>query len=123
MPVFSWDVIDEYLAMYKGWEMGRLNDLKVIHHRETGTETGQFRYSMKMGDFCYKIGYDPFLTLLRSLRRIFDNKLNIISGIGIWAGYIKAFNSKKLLNKEHRNFIRRFQYNRIKRMFGKILKF
>ena len=112
---YAWDVIDEYLAMYYGWEIKRINDLKVIHHRETGKETGQFLLSLKMGNFCYKIGYDPFLTFLRSLRRTFDTKINLINGIGIYIGYLEALFSEKLLLKEHRKFVRKFQYNRIKK--------
>jgi len=114
MPVYSWDVIDEYLAMYFGWRIKRINTLKVIHHRETGKETGQFLFSIRMGDFCYKIGYDPFLTILRALKRTFDVK-NAVYGLGILVGYMKAISSEKLLQKEHRKFVRKFQYKRIKK--------
>ena len=113
MPVFGWDGIDEFLAMFHGWELGRLNNLEVIHHRVTGSETGQFLLSQKIGDYCFKIGYDPFLVFLRSIQRSFGIKLNLISGFGVWVGYLKAFSSKKLLFKRQRKFIREFQYKRI----------
>ena len=115
MPVFGWDGIDEFLAMYYNWELRTLNDLKVVHHRVTGKETGQFLFSMKIGNYCYKIGYDPFLTLLRSLRRAFGTKLNLFSGAGVLIGYFKALFSGKLLQKDQRKFIRKFQYKRIKK--------
>lgn len=115
METFGWDGIDEFLAMYHGWELKRLSNLKVIHHRETGKETGQFLYSIKIGDFCYKIGYDPFLLFLRSLNRAFSANINLISGIGVFGGYLKAiFSTPKILTKEQRMFIRHFQYSRIK---------
>ena len=117
MPVLGWDGIDQFLAMYYGWELKRLNNLKVIHHRETGKETGQFLRSLRAGDFCYKIGYDPFLTFLFSLKRVTDEKWNvknIINGIAVFIGYTGSLFSKKLLLKEHRKFIREFQYQRIK---------
>ena len=112
---YAWDVIDEYLAMYNGWEVKKIEFLKVIHLRESGKETGQFRLSLKMGKFCYKIGYDPFLTFLRSIRRTFDTKINLLNGLGIFIGYLEAIFSEKLLLKEHRKFVREFQYRRIKR--------
>jgi len=120
---YSWDVIDEYLAMYNGWEIKRINDLKVIHHRETGKETGQFLVSLKMGKFCYKIGYDPFLTFLRSIRRAFDTKINIFNGFGILIGYVIALFSEKLLLKQHRKFVREFQYGRVKKRLKDLLVF
>ena len=123
MPVPGWDGIDQYLAIYHGWELKRLNDLKVIHHRETGKETGQFLLSLTTGNFCYKIGFDPFLTFLRALRRSFNKKINLIYGIGVLIGYITAFFSGKLLTKEHRKFIRQFQYKRIKTKIQDLFNF
>jgi glycosyltransferase involved in cell wall biosynthesis len=121
-PVYSWDVIDEFLAMYFGWKLKRLTNLKAFHHRETGAETGQFLYSIRMGDFCYKIGYDPFLAILRALKRTFDAK-NVVYGFGILVGYVKAIPSKKLLQKEHRKFVREFQYRRFKKEFKSLFSF
>lgn len=117
MPVFGWDGIDEFVSMYYGWELKKLNELKVIHQRKTGEETGQFFYSMRIGDFCYKIGYDPLLVMLRSYKRTVGTKIDFLSGIGVLVGYFKAFFSPKMLLKEQRKFIRSFQYRRIKELF------
>ncbi len=115
VPEFGWDGIDEFLAMYYGWKIKVIKDLQVIHHRKTGEETGQFKYSLKMGKFCYKIGYDTILTLLRATKRILATKINFLNGLGILIGYANAiFTEKKLLQENQRKFIKKFQYRRIK---------
>ena len=115
MPVFGWDGIDEFLAMYYGWELKVINDLQVIHCRKTGEETGQFKYSVSMGKFCYNIGYDPILLFLRATNRVLATNYNLINGLGALVGYTYAiFAEKKLLQKNQRKFIRKFQYKRIK---------
>ena len=114
MPVFGWDGLDEFLAMYHGWEVKVINDLQVIHHRPTGEETGQLKYSLKIGNLCYKIGYDPILTLLRAVKRAITAKKYLRNIAAVLKGYLTAlFLEKKLLTKDQRKFIRKFQYKRL----------
>lgn len=124
MPVLGWDGIDQFLAMYHGWELRRLNELKVIHHRKTGEDAGQYLRSLRAGIYCCIIGYDPLLTLLHSLKRTFNKKLNLIHIIVVIIGYLSKLFSEKLLKKEQRKFIRKFQYKRIKmKLLNETLKF
>jgi len=114
-PVLGWDGLDEFTAMSLGWKIKRLDELVVIHHRVTGTETNQIYYSIKIGSFCYNFGYDPLLTILKDVSRGIRVKPYLITGFYVIYSYIKCVihNEEKYVEPEIRKFVRKFQYGRI----------
>lgn len=120
-PVLGWDGIDEFTAMYYGWEVKVIDNLIVIHHRPTGYETGKLKHGYIAGKIPYVMGYGPFLTLLRSTKIGIFEKPYILKGIAMYFGFLVSFIRKdeQPINKSIMKFIRKFQYNRIK---TKILK-
>jgi len=114
-PLMGWDGLDEFLAMYNGFEVKVLKELVVIHHRVTGTETGQLNYSKKIGKYCYDFGYDPLLTFFRAVKDGLSRKPYVLSGGYLFFFYcIYLFKGKeKLIEPSIRKYIRKFQYNRI----------
>lgn len=122
---YGWDGIDEFESLYRNWKIKILNDLVVIHHRTTGKNTGQLKYSFKTGELSYCLGYDPFLALLRAIKRGWLTPPYILTGIITYAGYLIAFikKSERKVGVEVRKFIRDFQYLRIKRKLLKMVLF
>jgi glycosyltransferase involved in cell wall biosynthesis len=112
---FGWDGIDEFFLLEKGWKLKVLDELIVIHHRIMGTETGQNKYSFRMGKLCYHLGYGFLLTLFRAAKRAISVNPLIINGFFVVFGYFAGvFTEDELkLPKSTKKFIRHFQYRRI----------
>jgi len=112
---FGWDGIDEFLLLEKGWKLKVLDNLIVIHHRVMGTETGQNKYSFRMGILCYHMGYGFLLTLFRAAKRAISINPLLINGFFVVFGYFAGIFAEDELKlpKSTKKFIRHFQYRRI----------
>jgi biofilm PGA synthesis N-glycosyltransferase PgaC len=65
------DTVAEVMARMIGWEVKSFPEIKVIHHRRTGTE-GQSIYSarFRMGQQDYFLGYHPLFEIAKCVYRI-----------------------------------------------------
>ena len=89
------DAYMEILARMMGWEVQTLAELKVYHHRPTGTSMGSLsRANLRNGKMFYTLGYSPFFLLVRCFYRIFDKPVLIGSILNI-IGYFTAFIKKE----------------------------
>jgi glycosyltransferase involved in cell wall biosynthesis len=117
-PLQNWDFLDQMKAMSLGWEV-RILPLEVLHHRRTSSLINRgLRFSFDKGGVYYKDGYDFFLILLRFIPHGTHTKPYIISGFPMLAGFIASWikRSEKDVDPELEKFIRKFQYNRIKKV-------
>ena len=86
----GWDTIDEVKANMLGWKTYSFSDLKLIHHRLTGTADGLLRDRVKHGKVCYVSGYHPLFVLATCFYRI-ARKPYLIGSAAVLYGYLKAY--------------------------------
>jgi glycosyltransferase involved in cell wall biosynthesis len=113
-----WDGIDEMKAMSLGWKVEIL-DLEVKHHRERSTIINRgFSSSRNAGKQYYKHGYDLFLAFCRSVTYGMRTKPYFLTTFGFLSGYFSDWRKKspKSVTPELETFIRKYQYNRIKKI-------
>ena len=85
------DAYMEIMARMMGWDVQTLIDLKVHHHRLTGTGMGSLlKANFKSGKMFYTLGYLPLFHLIRCFYRILDKPILIGSLLNIM-GYFWAF--------------------------------
>lgn len=85
------DAYMEIMARMMGWDVQTLSELKVLHHRPTGTSMGSLlKANFRKGEMFYTLGYSPIFFLVRNFYRIFDKPILIGSMLNI-IGYISAF--------------------------------
>jgi len=126
----GWDGLDQYMALFKGWEI-RILPLQVLQLRETTSHKKNLRLSFKLGFSYYKNGQSFLIAFLSSIARSFSS--SIFNGPAFMFGFLWA-----LINRENKNvdddlskFIRYIQSKRIieriedilKRMFFDLRKF
>lgn len=89
------DAYMETMARMMGWEVQTITELKVLHHRPTGTGMGSLsKANFRSGKMFYTLGYSPIFLLVRCFYRIFDKPVLIGSILNIF-GYFSAFIKKE----------------------------
>jgi glycosyltransferase involved in cell wall biosynthesis len=86
----GWDTLDEVKANMLGWETKSFPDLKIIHHRYTGTADGVWRNAVKFGRANYVSGYHPIFMLVKCLKRFFQ-KPYLVGSLGLFYGFATGF--------------------------------
>jgi glycosyltransferase involved in cell wall biosynthesis len=114
LPIFAWDGLDVYKAMYNGWETRTFYDLEVNH---LGISRMMDRHqtiekAMLMGKSFYQRGYPVEFVLLKSISFL---KISFKQQKSFLKGYFKAKNEniQQFVSKEEKKFIRNFQIKRI----------
>lgn len=57
-------------ARMKGWKVEAVPELKIFHHRRTGTGQHPIRNAFRSGQMDYSFGSDPVFEVLKCLRRV-----------------------------------------------------
>ena len=114
LPSPGWDTLDEVKANMLGWKTRCFNDLKLIHHKETGSADGKWGAWVKNGRGSYISGYHPLFMIFRCLKRSFKKPV-LIGGLGILYGFISGYFEKipQVDDKPLISYLRRQQMNRI----------
>jgi len=115
IPIYGWDGIDDYKAMFRGWETRTFFNLEVEH---LGKEKDLKRHN-DLGIFTlkgvsyYRRGYSVIFAILRGIKFQLEN--GGFKGIAFLKGYFQSFmkNYPKVVSKEEQTFIRRFQRKRL----------
>jgi biofilm PGA synthesis N-glycosyltransferase PgaC len=110
----GWDTLDEVKANMLGWETHSFVDLKLIHHKYTGSADGRWGGWVKNGRANYISGYHPVFMMLKCIRRMFKKPV-LVSALGLLYGFVSGYfkgipqvNDRALIN-----YLRRQQMNRI----------
>ncbi len=89
------DAYMETTARMLGWDVQTFAELKILHHRPTGTGMGSLsKANLRSGKMFYTLGYSPIFLLVRCFYRIFDKPVLIGSFLTI-LGYSSAFIKKE----------------------------
>jgi glycosyltransferase involved in cell wall biosynthesis len=112
----GWDTIDEVKANMLGWKTYSFEELRLIHHRFTGTAEGLLRDCVKRGVVCYTCGYHPLFLIASCFFRL-ARKPFIVGSFAIVYGFIKCHftGTKQVDDSELINYLRAQQ---LRRLFG-----
>jgi biofilm PGA synthesis N-glycosyltransferase PgaC len=105
----------EITAKMKGWEIEAFPDLKIFHHRPTGTGGGLLRYRFRQGKMDYVLGSDPLFEFLKCFHRLGDSPL-LIGGIARALGFSGSWISREKLqvSPEFADYLRKEQRLKIR---------
>jgi len=86
----GWDTLDEVKANMLGWSTRTFSNLKVAHHRATGSANGVWQNAVKVGAWSYISGYHPLYVLARCGRWSLE-KPYIVGAVGLFYGYFNGY--------------------------------
>lgn len=86
----GWDTIDEVKANMLGWRTHSFPELRLIHHRFTGSAEGLLRDRVKLGVACYTSGYHPLFLLAKCVSRL-AQKPYVAGSVAIAYGFLKGY--------------------------------
>ena len=110
------DTAAQISARLKGWEVKRFIELKVLHHRPTGTGAGKlWRARFREGVRDYMLGYHFAYLMVKSLGRILEKPFLFGSVLRLFGYCLAALSGeKKPVSPDFIRFHRREQINRLK---------
>jgi glycosyltransferase involved in cell wall biosynthesis len=118
-PLFGWDGLDEYQAMYYGWKTRTFFDLEVNHLGKIRalSRENQKNLSFAIGQSLYSRGYPVEFIIIKLI------KVLVTKGKGhatmLYNGYFAKQNKRKIISKQEERFIRKIQYLRLIDKFTK----
>jgi biofilm PGA synthesis N-glycosyltransferase PgaC len=89
-PAPGWDTFDEVKANRLGWTTRSFGDLRLTHHRWTGTAEGIWVGLVKNGRANYVCGYHPLFMLGKCIRRVLHRPY-ILGSIALSYGFITGY--------------------------------
>ncbi|MEW6681747.1 MAG: glycosyltransferase family A protein [Nitrospirota bacterium] len=89
----GWDTLDEVKANMLGWKTYSFNELRLIHHKYTGSADGTWGNSVKNGRANYIAGYHPVFMLLKCIKRAYE-KPYLISALGLLYGFVTGYTKR-----------------------------
>ena len=112
----GWDTIDEVKANMLGWNTYSFPELRLVHHRLTGTADGLLQDRIKLGLACYVSGYSPVFLIAKCLSRL-AHKPYVTGSLAIGYGFIKGYWSR-MPRVNDKQLIRYLRSQQIRRLFG-----
>jgi biofilm PGA synthesis N-glycosyltransferase PgaC len=89
VPALGWDGVDEWKAFTLGWEVQSFPELKVLHHRITGTATGSLKSRIEQGYGAHYMGYHPLFIIARGIWYMFMRPY-LVGGMVMMIAYFLA---------------------------------
>jgi glycosyltransferase involved in cell wall biosynthesis len=104
----------EIRARRKGWHVRTLPELKVMHHRITGSAESMLRHRFREGKMDFSVGSHPVFELLKCARRLPEHPVGI-GAIARLAGYFTSHlgSDEPLVSPETVDFLRKEQLDKI----------
>ena len=113
------DAYMEIKARMYGWEVQTVPDLKVFHHRRTGTGMGNLVHAnIRKGKMFYTLGYQPLFYFVRTLYRIIDKPYLLGSVLNIYGYFLASLSKEERPGKnDFIDFVRNEQKGRLRSLF------
>jgi glycosyltransferase involved in cell wall biosynthesis len=110
----GWDTIDEVKANMLGWQSYSFSELRVLHHRLTGTADGLVRDRVKHGVACYVSGYHPLFLAASCVSRLIQ-KPYIAGSLAVCYGFLKGYWTRmpRVNDKKFITYLRKQQLKRL----------
>lgn len=108
----------EVMARMKGWRVESFPELKVFHHKPTGTGAGVLKYWYQQGRMDFSLGSDPLFAMIKCLRRVCV-KPYVAGALARLAGFAWACrqNEERPVPVEFVKYLRKEQRARLFRPF------
>lgn len=115
-PIYGWDGLDEYQAMYYGWKTRTFFELPVNHlgKKRAINREKQLWLAKAKGKSLYQRGYPIEFVVGRFLMLVLKSKLK--TAICFLKEYLKLYfvkNNLQIVTNNEKKFIRKIQYLRI----------
>jgi len=110
----GWDTVDEVKANQLGWSTQSFPDIKLLHHRQSGTRWGAWGFSILDGEADYTVGYLPLFFGLKCVRHIVNTPF-LLRSIGMAYGYLRSMAQgvPRVNDPAFVEYLRRQQFRRI----------
>ncbi len=110
----GWDTVDEIKANQLGWITRTFPDLRLVHHRASGTVWGAWGNAVNDGEADYIVGYHPLFFCLKCARHVF-NFPYVIRSLGIAYGFLRGIvrRTPQIGDRELRAYVRNQQLRRL----------
>ena len=104
----------EVMARMKGWRVRSIPDLKVFHHKPTGSGSGALRSRYRQGFMDYSLGSHPLFATIKCLRRL-GAKPFVAGALARFIGFALAYYQKeeRPVPGEFVEYLRREQKKRL----------
>jgi biofilm PGA synthesis N-glycosyltransferase PgaC len=112
----GWDTIDEVKANMLGWTTSSFAELRLLHHRFTGSADGALRDRVKHGVACYISRYHLLFVLSRCVYRLVQ-KPYVIGSAAMFYGFLKGYLAH-LPRVDDRRYIRYVRAQQLRRLCG-----
>jgi len=114
MPALGWDGVDEWQALYAGWEVRSFAELKFYHYRVMGNATGPLKAKIEQGYGAHAMGYHPFYLIARGIRHMLTPPY-IAGGLAMIGAYFQAALQRReqLMSAEVMRYLRRTQLRQL----------
>ena len=114
------DTVANFMARRRGWQVGVYRELRVCHHRRSGTAGATvYRARFRSGMSDYYMGYHPLFEFAKCLRRILEPPRGVGSVLRlcgyIWPGLIRR---KPSVSADFVRYLRRCQMQKLLRAGG-----
>ena len=110
----GWDTVDEIKANQLGWITRTFPDLRLVHHRASGTVWGAWGNAVNDGEADYIVGYHPLFFCLKCARHV-CNSPYVIRSLGIAYGFLRGIvrRTPQIGDRELRAYVRNQQLRRL----------
>ncbi|MBZ5573693.1 MAG: glycosyltransferase family 2 protein [Acidobacteriia bacterium] len=112
----GWDTIDEVKANMLGWNTYSFGELRLVHHRFSGTAEGLLRDRIKRGVACYVSGYHPLFLAASCISRL-RQKPYVTGSAAIAYGFIKGYWTR-MPRVNDAQFIKYLRTQQLRRLCG-----
>lgn len=104
----------EVMARMNGWQVRAIPQLKVFHHKPTGTGAGVLKYWYHQGFMDHSLGSHPLFATIKCIKRL-RAKPYVVGALARLAGFVCAYLRKEArpVPKEFVNYLRMEQKNRL----------
>ncbi len=118
LPYGGPDTYAGIVARMKSWRVISFNDLKVFHHRQTGSVGGVLRGGFRQGKMDYSLGTLPLFEVLKLVRRTLMRPF-LIGSIVRFAGFLDSYRQRerRAVPDDFVFYFRQEQRQRLARLF------
>jgi len=106
-------------ARMKGWKVEAVPELKILHHRHTGTSSHPLRNAFRSGQLDYSFGSDPMFEVLKCLRRFREAPYFLVALTRL-AGFLWPYVCREApaVPEDFKAFLRGEQRSRVSALIG-----